>query len=197
LEHAFSAPGESEAAFPAIFGSPSKLEAADSAQRILKKLPQKIENFKRKAIRILLNGKETLARPDAGAAKDVISLSLAQSLNIPIQISPSDKGVFSLRNGKAVKSLGRAYVLCSLFGDTKSQESRWFHVLSKLIVPLVLSFEWIERIGLYTKRKDLLVECPSWFGNMPTLKWLGSPQGRIKFEADGKTLLGVRIQGQT
>jgi hypothetical protein len=62
-------------------------------------------------------------------------------------------------------------------------------------VPLVLSFEWIEKIGLYTKRKDLLVECPSWFGNMPTLKWLGSPQGRIKFEADGKTLVGCADTG--
>jgi hypothetical protein len=124
LEHASSALGESEATFPAIFGNPSELETTGSARRILKKLPQKIENFKRKAVRILLNGKETLARPDAGAAKDVMSLSLAQSLNIPIHISPSDKGVFSLGNGKVVESLGRAYVPCSLFGDTKSQESR-------------------------------------------------------------------------
>lgn len=48
---------------------------------------------------------------------------------------------------------------------------------------------FLQKTKLHTENKHLLVECPSWFGNMPTLKWIGSPQANISFCANGHELV--------
>jgi hypothetical protein len=94
-----------------------------------------------------------------------------------------------LGTGKCISSIGRAYVPLNLLGDNTSKEYCWFDVLAKCPVPLIIGLEFVRKIQLYTKNKHLLVESPFNF-SMPTLKWIGTPKGRIEFMADGKTLMG-------
>ncbi len=120
---------------------------------------------------------------------------VARQHGIPIQRSEADKATFQLGDGKYIQSVGRAHVPCRIFGDGSSSEHTWFHVLAKCAVPLIMGMEFINKIKLYTKRKHLLIDCPPSFGDMPTLKWIGSPQGNIGFLAGGRSLVGCADTG--
>ena len=48
--------------------------------------------------------------------------------------------------------------------------------------------QFLKKIKLYTKNKSLLVNCPAWFGDMPTLKYLGASTHWITFSTEGHTM---------
>lgn len=58
----------------------------------------------------------------------------------------------------------------------------------KCAVPVILGLDFITKIKLFTLNKRLLEDCLFSFGDMATFKWIGSPQQRINFVADGKSL---------
>jgi hypothetical protein len=149
----------------------------------------KATHFKRKALEVVLNGVLCLARPDSGSDRNIMTEACAKEYGVSIMRGENDKGLFKLGTGKYISSIGRAYVPLSLLGDVQSKEYCWFDILAKCPVPVIIGLEFIRKIQLYTKNKHLLVESPFNF-SMPTLKWIGSPKGRIEFMADGKTLTG-------
>jgi hypothetical protein len=55
-------------------------------------------------------------------------------------------------------------------------------------MPLILGLNFIRKFKLFTENKHMLVDCPYSFGNLPALKWIGCPQERIEFLADGRSL---------
>lgn len=152
-------------------------------------------HFKRKAIRVVINGKECYARPDSASDQDIITEAFAEEHNIPIQREEGDKSDFELGTGSFVQSIGRAYIPFKLFGGGNSEENRWFHVLKKCPVPLIMGMRFLEKFKLYSRNKHLLVNCPSSFGSMPMLKWIGSPRGYVNFKANGKELVGCADTG--
>jgi hypothetical protein len=124
-----------------------------------------------------------------------MSEKFAKEHGLSIQRADADKSVFKIGNGSYIQSVGRAYVPCKLLGDDHSEEYRWFHVLTKCVVPLIMGMGFLQKTKLYTKYKHLLVDCPPSFGSMPTLKYIGSPQGRINFTANGNALVGCADTG--
>ncbi|KAH6677380.1 hypothetical protein B0J14DRAFT_651270 [Halenospora varia] len=155
----------------------------------------KTSGFRRKALPILFNGYEAFARPDTASDQDIMTEAFAMAQGLTIQRDEIDQSFFKLGNSKYIKSIGRAQVPIKVPGIDGNEEQRWFHVLRRCPVPLILGMAFIEKIRLYTKNKHLLVDCPHNFGNMPTLKWIGSPRGFINFRADGKQLVGCADSG--
>ena len=121
--------------------------------------------------------------------------AFAKEHNIPFQREEDDTTFFKLGTGNLVQSIGRAYVPFKLFGRGYSEEHRWFHVLKKCPVPLIVGMGFLEKIKLYSKNKHLLVDCPSSFGSMPMFQWIGSPRGSVNFKANGKELVGCADTG--
>ncbi|KAH8744037.1 hypothetical protein BGZ57DRAFT_919489 [Hyaloscypha finlandica] len=149
----------------------------------------KATNYKRKALRCLVGGTECFARPDSASDRDIITEAFAKECGIIVKRGDKDKSLFKLGTGKVIESTGRALVPMSLFVDGQSTEhDRWFDVLAKCPAPMILGMNFIRKFKLFTENKRMLVDCPYNFGNLPALKWIGSPQERIEFLADGRSL---------
>jgi len=153
----------------------------------------KAQVYKRKAVQVLLNGVTCIARPDSGSEMNIISEAFANQCNIPIDRNVIS--IFKIGNSKEMRSIGRAFVPCSLFGDNNSHNSQWFHVLAKCVMPVILGMDFLDKTKLFTRNKHLLIDCPSRFGNMPMLKYIGSRQSHIPFNADGEELVGCADTG--
>ncbi|RDL30109.1 uncharacterized protein BP5553_10387 [Venustampulla echinocandica] len=151
--------------------------------------------FFRKAIRISVNGKECLARPDSGSEKDVCSEAFANQHGLHISQNDEDKILFKLGTKTEVQSIGRTLVSCGLASDTNPPEERWFCVLKKCVAPIIMGERFIKKIKLYGRNKHLLVRCPNWFGRLPTLKYIGSPNNQIRFKAGGHALIACADTG--
>lgn len=107
----------------------------------LKRTYSKIASFKRKAVRILFNGKETFARPDTASDQNIITEAFANEHGIPIHTSTSHQSVLGLGNGTYVTTLGRAKVPIKVLGGDRTiskEEYQWFDVLRRCPVPLIL-----------------------------------------------------------
>jgi hypothetical protein len=172
---------------PHIINASSKIGSAPSHS--WDRTYSRATNFKRKAIKVVLNGVSCLARPDSGSDRNIMTEACAKEYGVSIMRGENDKGLFKLGTGKYISSVGRAYVQLNLLGDVKSKQYCWFDVLAKCAVPVIIGLEFVQKIQLFTKNKHLLVESPFNF-SMPTLKWIGTPKGRIEFMANGKTLMG-------
>lgn len=146
-------------------------------------------NKTRKALRCSIGDSTCFSRPDSGSDRDIITETFAADNGILVQRGEADKSIFKLGSGKLIQSVGRALVPLRIFGDSQSIEHRWFDVLAKSPVPLILGLDFIRKFKLFTQNKHLLVDCPYNFGNLSILKWIGSPQERINFVADGRSLI--------
>ncbi|KAE8448612.1 hypothetical protein EG329_009037 [Mollisiaceae sp. DMI_Dod_QoI] len=156
----------------------------------------KTAGFRRKAVRVLVNGRECFARPDSGSDRNIMTEAVAKEYGLEIQRGKLDRSTFKLGNSQYIQSTGRTLVpLKVLDGDSRADKSCWFHVLSKCSVPVIMGFDFVRKIQLYTKNRHLLVACPFSFGDIPSLKWIGSPQGAIEFSANGRLLAACADTG--
>jgi hypothetical protein len=129
-----------------------------------------------------------MARPDTGSDGEIMTEAFAKQHGHVIHHGGDDKAIFKTSSGKLIQSIGRTLVSLSLIGERQSIELRWFHVLKKCAVPIVLGDNFIKKIKLLTENKHPLEDCTLGFGDIATFKWIGSPQQRINFVADGKSL---------
>jgi hypothetical protein len=160
-----------------------------------KRTYSKIQKYQHKAVQVILDGHEYTALPDSGSDQNIMTKDFAKKHGIAIQRQEDDKSLFQLGTSKYIQSIGRAYLPCGLSGQSGSQESRWFHVLKKCVTPLIVGMEFLEKTKLYTKYKHLLIDCPFSFGNIPTLKYIGSRQASLNFRADGSPITGCLDTG--
>ena len=91
--------------------------------------------FRRKAVKIIFNGKECHARPDSGSGTDICSEEFAMQQGLTISRNQEDIVSFKLGDGNIIQSIGRVLVLCGLPSDWSSQERRWFCVIKKMRCP--------------------------------------------------------------
>ncbi len=114
-----------------------------------------------------------MACPDTGSDESIVPLDLANRLGLQIDRDLLDDGerAFALANGKVVKSLGVASILCSFGasdGVNKSDPaaaaaaatnlSLMVHVFESLAVPAILGAAFLEKTETFTKHRDRLVE---------------------------------------
>lgn len=150
--------------------------------------------FKRKAVQVLMDGNINYAQPDSGSEADLISEAFARESGV--HIDRTSRQVFRMGNGKEVRSIGKAYMKCRLLGDAnEEEENRVFHVLERCIAPIILGMGFLEKCKLYTSKLHMLIESPFKFGNMLSLKYLGSTVANIPFTADGRQLHAVADTG--
>jgi hypothetical protein len=116
-----------------------------------------------------------MACPDTGSDESIVPLDLATRLGLQIDRDLLDDGdrAFALANGKVVKSLGVAPILCS-FGASNAVNksdpvaaaaaaaatslSLMVHVFESLAVPAILGAAFLEKTETFTKHRDRLVE---------------------------------------
>ena len=149
----------------------------------------------RKVLRVILKGKEHLACPDSGSEKNIISKDLAIKLGVSIRRSTNDLRNFQLGNGKYVRSVGRVYVKPGLAKDG-SYKKRCFYVLPTCAVPLRMGMEFLDETRVMMTNKHLLEECTPVLGDVPSVKWVGSPRRRLGFYLDGHFLPLLQTQVQ-
>jgi hypothetical protein len=164
---------------PQTFGTQSAFPKASHSQ---------VMNKTRNALRCSIGG-SSFARPDSGSDRDIITEIFAADNGIIVQRGEADKSIFKLGSGKLIQSVGRALVPLMIFGDDQFDEHRWLDVLAKCPVPLILGLEFIRKFKLFTHKKHFLEDSPYNFGNLSVPRWIGSPQERISFVADGVSLI--------
>jgi hypothetical protein len=77
-----------------------------------------------------------------------------------------------------------------IIGSDCPEEGRWFQVLKKSAVPIMIGLQYITKTSILTKIRHLLVDCPLGFMKaVSMLKYMGS-QAVINFEANGRPLVG-------
>lgn len=145
------------------------------------------KNYRRKVVVMHLNDTPCFARPDTGSDRNIITAAFAAELGVEIHSSLCGAEHFVMGNGQYTVSIGKAFVACRLPGRHDDQYY-WFHVMAKCSDPVILGFDFIREVELYTKNKHLLVDCPSVAPPMPSLSFIGSPKGRVNILADGKRL---------
>jgi hypothetical protein len=179
-------------------GEVGKMSPTVDKTSFWKRTYSKTQKQRHNAVQVTLDGHEYMALPDSGSDKNIMTEDFAKQHDISIQRHEDDKSLFQLGTGKYIQSIGRAYLPCGLSGQLwtlSSQESRWFHVLKECVAPLIVGMEFLEKTKLYTEYKHLLVNCPLSFGDIPTLKYIGSRQALLNFSADGIPLTGCLDTG--
>jgi hypothetical protein len=144
-------------------------------------------DYKRKMVAMYLNDTPCFARPDTGSDRNIITAAFAADLGVEIHQSDDDNSQFVVGNGQYTVSIGKAFVGCRLLG-LQDDQSHCFHVMAKCSEPVILGFDFVREVELYTKHKHLLVDCPPVTSSIPNLTFMGSPKGRVEILADGQRL---------
>lgn len=107
--------------------------------------------------------------------------------------------MFELGDGTQVQSIARAYIPCSLSSTEGAlfPRKRWFHVLMKCAVPLILGKNFLDETEVLTKNKRLLKRCSVGFDTIPALNFIGPPRTRsgLGISMDGRLLVATPDTG--
>ena len=96
------------------------------------------------------------SRPDSGSDENIIAADLAQSLNLPIDMSPEFQKAFKVANGKIVKALGRTTVNCSFAKEPTIELRCLLYVFQDLISPLIMGMAFLEETETLVKNRHRL-----------------------------------------
>jgi hypothetical protein len=103
-----------------------------------------------------------LACADTGADVNIISEDLAQALGYTEYETIFGRKQFRLANGKIVESIGQVYSPCA-FGtgpDSAVSISCIFHVLTKVVTPIIMGMQFLQETETMTKYRERLVRVP-------------------------------------
>ncbi|KAF2828507.1 hypothetical protein CC86DRAFT_288464 [Ophiobolus disseminans] len=103
-----------------------------------------------------------LACADTGADVNIISDELARALGHTNYSVASAKKQFKLANGKIVESVGQITSSCAFGVETEFSVSMSciFHVLMKVVTPIIMGMQFLEETETMTKHRDRLVRVP-------------------------------------
>lgn len=153
----------------------------------------------RKALRVIMGGKEHLACPDSGSDKNIMSEDFAKSNQLAIRSGKNDKKLFELGNGSCVKSVGRVRISCSLTRGHLPKKKTWFYVLAKCAFSLIVGRQSRDGAALLTKNRHLLERCPPEMLGLSSLFFIGTPRKSrgtgMGIEIDGHLLNAVADTG--
>ena len=96
------------------------------------------------------------ARPDSGSEENIITIDLAQSLNLKVDRAPDCQKDFRIANGKMVKALGRTMVNCCFTKDPEVELCCFFYVFQFCISPLIMGMAFLDETLTLTKYRHRL-----------------------------------------
>ncbi|KAF7511279.1 hypothetical protein GJ744_004844 [Endocarpon pusillum] len=186
--------------------SPSTIEVSEL--RLLESVatPKEVQRYKKKDIhinaqylppppsaqhRILplrFNNSTHQAVPDYGAGENVIEESLAKKLGADINHSAAARASFVNAQGGTIKSTGTATLNCSFPNEPWRTFQCVFHVLEKMVVPLIMGREFLIKTKTLSDHPDRLQ-----YDTRPDKFWrlfhLAKPQRLLRCSVDSQEVL--------
>jgi len=103
-----------------------------------------------------------LATVDTGTDVNIISDKLAQALGYITYEGASLRKQFRLANGKIIESIGQITSSCAFGVETEITVTMRcvFHVLLKVVTPVIMGMQFLEETETMTKYRDRLVRVP-------------------------------------
>jgi len=158
-----------------------------------------IKNNGRRALCVIMEGKEYFACPDSGSDKNVMSEEFARSKRLKIRAGAGDKKLFELGNGECIKSVGRVRISCALTRGYLPKKKTWFYILEKCAFPLIIGRQALDAAQLLTKNRRWLEMCPPSMLGLSSLFFIGTPRktsGRnMSVRLDGRLMKAIADTG--
>ncbi|RFU30696.1 hypothetical protein B7463_g5670, partial [Scytalidium lignicola] len=158
-------------------------------------LNTKLQENKRKVLRIHINGKEQLCCPDSGSSKNIMSKTFANEQKLEIYQRTKDIKRFQMGSGKYVWSVGRVYLRVEVPGLPLRRKKRSFYVLEGCPVPIAVGMPFLEEAEIQTKNRHLLETCPADWSNISHFLWIETPRNRMNYSLGEHYLVAVADTG--
>jgi hypothetical protein len=111
-----------------------------------------------KNLPIGIKGKKLNASADTGSDECGMPKDIADQLGLKVRCASSDIKEFEIGNGRKIKSIGRTTVDCSFWNEPGKKLRCVFYVFERLIVPLIMGRDFLERTDTLTQHQDRLVD---------------------------------------
>lgn len=134
-----------------------RLDILSEAATPTKPLPLTSQTLN-KDLPIGIKGKKLNASADTGSDECGMPKDIADLLDLKVRCAPSDIKEFEIGNGRKIKSIGRTTVDCSFWNEPGKKLRCVFYVFERLIVPLIMGRDFLERTDTLTQRQDRLVD---------------------------------------
>jgi hypothetical protein len=138
---------------------------------------------------MILKGVEICACPDSGAEKNIILEETAIAIGLKDEIDDSNSELFTIANGKQIKSAGRVFVECAFARDPNVIKICVFHVFTRLVVPLIMGAGFLRETETLSLYRNRLQERP-WIASLPMrVMHIDGSKERFKCYIDGNEVL--------
>jgi hypothetical protein len=111
-----------------------------------------------KDLPISIKGQMLNASADTGSDECGMPKDVADHLGLKVRCASSDIKEFEIGNGRKIKSIGRTTVNCSFWNEPSKKLRCVFYVFERLIVPLIMGRDFLERTDTLTQHQDRLVD---------------------------------------
>jgi hypothetical protein len=138
---------------------------------------------------MILKEIEICACPDSGAEKNFMLEETAIALGLKDEIDNSNSELFTIANGKQIKSAGRVSVECAFARDSNVVKTCVFHVFTRLVVPLIMGAGFLRETETLSLYRNRLQERP-WIASLPLrVMHIDGAKERFKCYIDGNEVL--------
>jgi hypothetical protein len=149
-------------------GSLSEKVLSRPSQNVSNSIPRRSNKPRntRLALPITLDAKgiaaTVLATADTSADVNIISEELARALGHKEYGPASARRQFTLANGKIIEAIGQITSICAFGMETEMavSVSCVFHVLLKVVTPIIMGLQFLEHTETMTKHRNRLIRVP-------------------------------------
>ena len=103
-----------------------------------------------------IHGSTYAACPDSGTHENIMVHGMALQLGLEVEDSAEYQKEFRMGNGKVVKSLGYATVMCSFAKEPGSEYLCHFYIFQSLIKSVIIGMAFLDATETLTKHKHRL-----------------------------------------
>jgi hypothetical protein len=105
---------------------------------------------------LIIRGTVITTRPDSGCDDNIMRVSVASYLDLPISRRKEHRKSFRVANGKSVEAVGRVSIW-SCFPDEPWKEMRLnFYLLPKVVTPLIMGMSFLADKKILSENRHLL-----------------------------------------
>ncbi|XPS96316.1 hypothetical protein M3J09_005586 [Ascochyta lentis] len=137
-----------------------------------------------------------LACADTGAEVNIISEELAHLLSNSGFQTCGEEDFLVLANGMIVEALGKVTTSCSFGVGTFSKPLTCvFHVLRKVVTPLIMGVDFLEETKTMTEHRERLIRVPRLSFQSLSIRSVGRPRKRMSCEIGGGSIWALPDSG--